>query len=240
MRSGLRVSALNLALGYVLFGIAALACFAAPLWYAWQVTIRDGRAEIFQEDADRLAQVFDRRGPAGLVAFIDARVGLKIANERMLLFTDATHRHLAGNLSAWPRGIPDRPGTYTSAVVFNGHRSKAVFVHLVLPGGYNLLVGRDVAKFAPLEARFWYGLAAAIVILSIVGAIGAMLIRRELLSRIHGIRQTVSAIMQGELSHRLPTRSSSSCMASVTFPIPSPTTCARHWRSCAPGSKSCQ
>jgi len=206
MRSGIRVSALNLALGYVLFGIAALVCFAAPLWYAWQVTIRDGRAEILREDADRLAEVFDHGGAMGLAAFIDARVGLKIANERILLFTDAAHRRLAGNLGAWPRGIPDRPGTYTAPVELRGHRSEAVFVHVALPGGYNLLVGRDVAKFAPLEARFWFGLAAAIVILSIVGTIGAMLIRRELLSRIHGIRQTVSAIMQGELSHRLPTR----------------------------------
>jgi signal transduction histidine kinase len=206
MIRGIRLSALNLALGYVLFGVAALVCFAAPLWYAWQVTITDGRAEILREDAERLADVFDHSGAQGLASFIDARVGLKIAHERMLLFTDAAHHRLAGNLGDWPRGIPAKPGTYTGAVDFHGRQSRAVFVHIVLPKGYNVLVGRDVAKFAPLEARFWYGLAAAIVILSIVGAIGAMLIRRELLSRIHGIRQTVSAIMQGKLSHRLPTR----------------------------------
>jgi len=206
MRRGIRVSALNLALGYVLLGVAALICFAAPLWYAWQVTIHDGRAEILNEDADRLAEVFEHGGPTGLAEFIDARVGLKIANERMLLFTDPAYRRLAGNLSAWPSGIPSQPGTYSASVGLRDHQSKVVIVHTVLPGGYNLLVGRDVAKFAPLEARFWYGLAAAIVILFIAAAIGAMLIRRELLSRIHGIGQTVSAIMQGELSHRLPTR----------------------------------
>ena len=205
MRSGLRVSALNLALGYVLFGIAALVCFAAPLWYAWQVTIRDGRAEILREDADRLAEVFDQRGAAGLTAFIDERVRLKIANERMLLLTDITHRRMAGNVGAWPQGISEQPGTYASAIDSAERHSKAVFVHVTLPGGYHLLVGRDLAKFEPLEARFWYGLAAAIVIVSIVGAIGAVLIRRELMSRIHGIRRTVSAIMQGELNHRLPT-----------------------------------
>ena len=200
------MSALNLALGYVLFGIAALVCFAAPLYYAWQFTIRDGRAEILREDAERLAEVFRHGGVQGLTSFIDARVGLKIANERMLLFTDAAHHRLAGNLSEWPRDIPGKPGTYTSTVDFNNRQSRAVFAHVVLPGGYNLLVGRDLAKFVPLESRFWYGLSAAVAILSIVGAIGAVLIRRELLSRIHGIRQTVSAIMQGKLNHRLPTR----------------------------------
>jgi signal transduction histidine kinase len=42
-----------------------------------------------------------------------------------------------------------------------------------------------------------------VAILAIVGAIGAVLIRRELLKRIHGIQETVSAIMQGRLNHRL-------------------------------------
>jgi signal transduction histidine kinase len=205
MNRGVRLSALNLALGYVVFGIVALVCFAAPLWYMWQYTINDGRAEIMREDADRLADVFRHTGAPGLTAFIQARVGLNIANERMLLFTDAAHHRLAGNLSEWPRGIPDAPGTYTSTVDFRNRRSRAVFAHVMLPGGYNLLVGRDLAKFLPLEARFWYGLSAAIAILAIVGAIGAVLIRRELLKRIHGIQETVSAIMQGRLNHRLPT-----------------------------------
>jgi hypothetical protein len=73
-----------------------------------------------------------------------------------------------------------------------------------LPGGYNLLVGRDLARFAPLEHRFWYALASAVGFLSIVGAFGGFLIRRALLERIFGIRQTVSAIIQGDLSRRLP------------------------------------
>ena len=47
----MRSSALSLALGYVVLGIAALVLFAAPLWYAWQVTIQDGRSEILQADA---------------------------------------------------------------------------------------------------------------------------------------------------------------------------------------------
>ena len=40
----MRSSALSLALGYVALGIVSLVLFAAPLWYAWQVTIQDGRA----------------------------------------------------------------------------------------------------------------------------------------------------------------------------------------------------
>ena len=58
----MRSSALSLALGYVALGIAALVLFAAPLWYAWQVTIQDGRSEILQADAQRLTDVYRRDG----------------------------------------------------------------------------------------------------------------------------------------------------------------------------------
>jgi len=51
----IRSSAVSLALGYVALGIAALVLFAAPLWYAWQVTIQEGRAEILQADARAIA-----------------------------------------------------------------------------------------------------------------------------------------------------------------------------------------
>ncbi len=77
-----------------------------------------------------------------------------------------------------------------------------------LPGGYRLLVGRDVDRFAPIERRFWYGLAAAVAVLTVAGLIGALLIRRALLARIHSTQQTVAAIMRGDLSHRLKVRSS--------------------------------
>ncbi len=75
-----------------------------------------------------------------------------------------------------------------------------------LGGGYNLLVGRDNALFAPLQTHFWYGLAAAVAVLSIAGLLVGLITRRALMSRIHSIRQTVSAIIHGDLKHRLPTQ----------------------------------
>ncbi|MFI4982080.1 MAG: sensor histidine kinase, partial [Nevskiales bacterium] len=184
----IRSSAVNLAVGYVLFGIVALIAFAAPVWYAWQVTIEEGRTEILQEDAQRQAEVFRREGVAGLTHFISERVSLQIAGERVLLFTDPQGRVLAGNLGEWPRGIPDRSGTYTITVEMDGHPVRAVVVRAKLPGGYDLLVARDLARYAPVETRFWFGLGAGVAILSVMGTIGAVLIRRELLARIQGIR----------------------------------------------------
>jgi hypothetical protein len=99
----LRSSALTLAVGYIGLGLAALALFAAPLWYAWRVTIQEGRNEILQSDALRLTEVFRREGAPGLISYINARVGMQIAGERQLLLADAALQPLAGNLPAFPQ-----------------------------------------------------------------------------------------------------------------------------------------
>src|SRR5271169_3730624 len=108
----MRSSALSLALGYIVLGIAALVLFAAPLWYAWQVTIQDGRSEILQADAQRLTDVYRRDGSASLKSFIDARMHMRIAGDRIILLTDSALEPVAGNLPRWPRNLPAAPGNY--------------------------------------------------------------------------------------------------------------------------------
>ena len=201
----MRSSAVSLATGYVVLGIIALVSFAAPLWYAWHVTIQDGRAEFLQSDAQRLTDIFRHDGAAGVKNNIDARVSMQIPGERILLLTDASMQPLAGNLPAWPVGLPAVPGTYTLSIGTGDHSNETALMHVATLGNYYLLVGRDNKLFAPLEARFWYGLAAAVGVLLIAGLVGGFMTRRELLSRIHSIRQTVSAIIHGDLKHRLPT-----------------------------------
>jgi signal transduction histidine kinase len=201
----MRSSALSLALSYVALGITALVLFAAPLWYAWQVTIQEGRAEILQVDAQRLAEVFRREGAAGVKGFIDARVRMQFASERILLLTDASLHPLSGNLPAWPSAVPPEPGNYKAKIELGKHGMQTALVHVAALGSYKLLVGRDNALFAPLQTRFWYGLAAAIAVLSIAGLQIGLITRRALMSRIYSIRQTVAAILHGDLQHRLPT-----------------------------------
>ncbi len=152
-----------------------------------------------------LADVYRRDGPDALKNFIDARVGMQIAGDRILLFTDASMHPLAGNLPAWPSAVPFVPGNYTINSEVNGHGTRGALVHVALLGDHALLVGRDNTLFAPLQSRFWYGLAAAIAVLSIAGLLVGLITRRALMSRVNSIRQTVSAIIHGDLKHRLPT-----------------------------------
>src|ERR1700689_2840291 len=108
----MRSSALNLAVGYISLGLAALALFAAPIWYAWRTTVQDGRTEVLQADAHLLSDVFHRQGADGLTAYINTRLALSIPNERFLLLTDASFSPLAGNLTAWPPNLPPQSGSY--------------------------------------------------------------------------------------------------------------------------------
>ena len=202
----IRSTTFALSFGYIAFGIVALVLFAAPLWYAWQVTMEDGRSEILHADTQRLTDVFHREGALGLKTFIDARVGMQLPAERILMLADSSMHRVAGNLPVWPATVPTQPGLYTVILNLSGVPTESVVVRTDLPGGYNLLVGRDVAKFAPLTRHFWTGLGGAVAVLSIAGVLGGVMIRRAILARIHSIRQTVLAIVQGDLSHRLPSR----------------------------------
>ncbi len=215
----MRSSALSLALGYVALGIAALVLFAAPLYYAWQVTIQDGRSEILQADALRLTDVYRREGGEGLKNFIDARINMQIAGDRILLLTDGSLKPLAGNLAAWPRGLPAAAGNYRIKVDLAEHGIQTSLVHVTQLGDYVLLVGRDNKLFAPLERRFWYGLIAAIAVLSIAGLLIGLITRRVLMARVHSIRQTVSAIIHGDLKHRLPTDRSQDELSTLSSTI---------------------
>jgi signal transduction histidine kinase len=200
-----RSSALSLALGYVGLGMTALVLFAAPLWYAWQVTIQDGRSEILQADAQRLTDVYRRDGGNALRNFIEARVHMQIAGDRILLLTDSAMQPLAGNLAVWPSNLAAVPGNYRINIDTGNRGSQDTLVHVAHLGSYYLLVGRDNKLFAPLERRFWYGLTAAIAVLCIAGLMVGLITRRALMSRVYSIGQTVSAIIHGDLKHRLPT-----------------------------------
>jgi signal transduction histidine kinase len=201
----LRFSALTVALSYVAVSLVVLAAFATPLWYTWRETVEKGRIEHLQMDTNRLASVFNKQGVGALASVIDAEVGTEPNGaDELVLLADASLARLAGNLPAWPRGIPDLPGTYTVTINVGDDSTRVALLRTALPGGYQLLVADNVGKYRMLEYLFVYGLAAAAGFVLLLGLIGGLLVRRTLLSKVDDINRTASAIMQGNFSHRLP------------------------------------
>lgn len=199
-----RSSATTLAAGYVLLSVITLLLFAAPLWYGWRQTIDAGRAEILQEDTQHMIDLYESQGIDKLIAWIDTRISMQFMSGRIILLTDPAKKPLAGNLPAWPPEAPPAAGRYNIDMQLAGVQARVFFVHSQLRGGYHLLVGRNISHLVPLEMRFWYGLAMAIAALVVVGVIGALLIRRVLLSPVKSISQASAGLVAGDLTRRLP------------------------------------
>jgi signal transduction histidine kinase len=200
----LRLSAFRLAIAYILLSVVVLGVLTVPLRYAWRQNIEDARNELIKEDAQSLSDILERHGIEALAAVIDARVARQRVGNLIYSLSNAKSIRLAGNLSALPRGALETPGIFEWTVEVNGRPVRAMLMHASLPGGYDLLVGRDTARFARVEAFFVYSLAGAGGVILLVAVIGGLAIRRSLLAELHGINQTASAIVRGDLSRRLP------------------------------------
>lgn len=206
-RGALRFSALTVALSYIAVSLVVLALFATPILYAWNEIVEERSTERLSEDARRLANVLQHHGADALKAVIDTLVEAQpMGDEKFILLADPLFARVVGNLPAWPRDIPSSTGTYKLSFQLNGRAVKAIFVRTTLPGGYNLVVGRNTSKFQTVETLFWIGLIGAAGTVLLFGVLGGLLIRSALLAEIHGISQTAAAIVAGDLSRRLPKR----------------------------------
>ena len=72
--------------------VAVLALFATPLWYVWRSTIEQGRAELLQDDARRLADIFDKQDATYKNSVIPPSVTARVSVE-------------AGSVFGWDRYV---------------------------------------------------------------------------------------------------------------------------------------
>ncbi|MGV3742914.1 MAG: ATP-binding protein [Burkholderiaceae bacterium] len=199
------MSARTLTLMYIALSLVVLTLFAAPVWYAWRKFIDENRTHILQADTQRLEEVYVHKGRDALIAAIDSRIDVQPeGDEKYILFADSSLKKIAGNLRSWPADIPPESGTYTLPIEAGGRSIYAVVVRTTLPGGYHLLEGRNLAYHKQVEHLFMLGLGCATAVILILGALGGWTIRRALLSEVQRISQTTSAIVEGDLSQRLP------------------------------------
>jgi signal transduction histidine kinase len=215
-------SARTIAIAYVAVSLAVLAIFAGPLWYTWDVNIGQVRTDLLRADARRLQKLYMRNGVEALAAGIDAQVGgIEEGVGRLMLLVDPAGHRLGGNLRAWPGGVPDSAdGQARAATIHVGGQSRRVeLINMKLPGGYRLLIASNLNRFVKLESLFIYGLLGCATVVLIVGVLGGLLIRRTLLSRVDSISLTTAAIVEGQLSKRLPAPQSGDELEMLTHTV---------------------
>jgi signal transduction histidine kinase len=153
-----------------------------------------------------LSEQYRIGGIRRLVLVIDARA--RRPGSSLYLVTTFAGESLAGNVGSLAPGILDNPGWSESAYRRLDETDGPVHHALVrvfqLPGGFRLLVGRDLEErerlyHIVLSAGRW-----SIAIVVILGLVGGFFVTRRVLRRVDAMTETTRTIMTGNLEERLP------------------------------------
>jgi signal transduction histidine kinase len=162
-----------------------------------------------------LSEQYRIGGIRRLVIVVDARA--RRPGSSLYLVTTYNGDALAGNVTSLPPGILDNPGwtetAYRRLDEAEGPARQAKPTHpahealvrvFQLPGGFRLLVGRDLEE---RERIFHIVLAAgrwSVAIVIVLGLAGGLFVSRRVLRRVDAMTETTKTIMDGNLGGRLP------------------------------------
>ena len=153
-----------------------------------------------------LTEQYQQGGIRRLVIVVDLRS--RRPGSSLYLVTTPTGEGLAGNVGSLEPGVLDHPGwletNYRRLEASEGNDHRALVQVVQLPGGFHLLVGRDLEErerlFGIIANAGQWSLALVIVL----GLVGGFFVSRRVLSRIDAMTGTAQTIMAGDLSGRLP------------------------------------
>ncbi|MBN8875452.1 MAG: HAMP domain-containing histidine kinase [Rhodospirillales bacterium] len=179
---------------------------AASAYYVWWATagLLDRQVEAaIGTDWQGLAERWAERDVPGLMQTIDDRLMQNVDDDAIYLLVDSRLNRIAGNLERWPSTVQVSGPFYELQVSRAGIRSLAMVRSYDLPGGYHLLIGRDVQVRAQLRRLLTDALLWALVILLALASIGAMVVRSLFRRAIANVSVTAAAIAAGDLGQRV-------------------------------------
>jgi signal transduction histidine kinase len=203
-----RTHAFRLAALYILvFALSMLGVLLFVYWTSANFIERQTEATLNAEISG-LAEQYAQRGLSGLVQLVAARSAGDRGDNMFYLVTNGDGTALAGNIAVWPAQVPSHSGWLSfkiaSRVEGRIETRPARGAIFIIPGGYRLLVARDVSDAAAFRDRvketlLWAGLVALGV-----GLLGGTLMSRRLLRRVELVNRTSERVMAGNLSDRVP------------------------------------
>jgi len=204
----LRSTSVRLALGYAGLFIASSLLLGGLLWWLTAGYLDREIEAVILSDTRAVSDSLRDFGLAGAVDTVRERIGRYGDQNAIYLLTGPTLAPVAGNLDGWPVQAGRAAGWYQADMVRGGTVHATRLLHIALPGGFHLLVGRDVQELIELRAVILEALAIAAAAALLLGILGAFLVRRAAQRRVEAINRTAAAIVQGDLAQRLPTRES--------------------------------
>ena len=193
-----------------LFYLVVFALFAAFLLGYFALNTRrlitDQITSTIDAEIQGLTEQYNQGGIRRLVYVVEVRS--RRPGSSLYIVTTPSGEGLAGNVAALGPGILDSPGWLETAYrrleepVAAEHNALARVYQL--PGGFRLLVGRDLDE----RERLFEIIATAgrwsVAIVVILGIAGGVFVSRRVLNRIDAMTHKAETIMAGDLSGRLP------------------------------------
>jgi signal transduction histidine kinase len=150
---------------------------------------------------------FRREGVGGLVSAINRRIDPNTRTDGIYLLINPNQQRLAGNLTAWPDDVEaDDLWINFSIVDLQAAEPGLADVRglqFLIPGGYRLMVGRDIREARAFRAQLLRSLNIGLGITIALGVVGGLLFSRSIMGRVEDITQTCRRIMRGDLSQRI-------------------------------------
>ncbi|OYZ70308.1 MAG: two-component sensor histidine kinase [Rhizobiales bacterium 24-66-13] len=200
-----RTTAFKLLAAYlVVFALFSVAMIAYVAWHT-RALIESQVAENVEGEVRFLAEQYRIGGIQRLVIVIDRRT--RRPGSSIYLLTNFTGEVMASNVSDLPIGLLDKPGTRITPYRRSDEPGAKEFLAFVqvfqLPGGYRLLVGRDIEERDTLRQLVVRPAQGALVLILVLGIAGGIFVTRRVLKRIESMTATSETIMAGDLSGRL-------------------------------------
>ncbi|HKA66059.1 MAG TPA: HAMP domain-containing sensor histidine kinase [Methyloceanibacter sp.] len=205
-----RTTTFRLSLTYLaLFGAAAV---VAIFYIYWNTTVLLTRQlhDTIDAEIKGLAEQYTDGGLTQLVRTVADRS--QTPGNSLYFVADATGRRVAGNLTSISQELLDSLGPVEfeySRPAEGGIETRLAFANVFrLPGGYRLIVGRDIEDRRELARVIRSAMLWGLGVMALFGIGGGYLVSRNLLARIDAVAATTRTIMEGDLTGRLPVNGS--------------------------------
>ncbi len=201
-----RTTTFRLSLTYLaLFSAAAI---LAIFYIYWNTTVLLSRQlnQTIDAELKGLAEQYRAGGLDQLVRSVAERS--QTPGNSLYLVADNEGKQLTGNLSAVSPQLWDSLGPVEfvySRPASGGLERRLAFANVFrLPGGYRLIVGRDIEDRRELARLIRTTMLWGLGVMAVVGIGGGYWVSRKLLNRIDDLSATTRTIMEGDLGGRLP------------------------------------
>ena len=169
--------------------------------------------ELFDDQIDQtveaeiagLSEQYRQGGIRRLVETVERRANQP--GSSLYLVTTFAGERITGNVAQLPVGVLERPGLIetryarTDGVVAEHRALARIFL---LPGGFRLLVGRDLEDREALRGMMLRALLTSLGWLVLIGTAGGIFVAMRVLRRVDAMSASAQTIMSGDLSQRLP------------------------------------